>query len=55
VATRPCSGLRASEHEGMEHAQASWSRGDAILVPVSTGGAAEGGCRRGGGSGFHRR
>jgi hypothetical protein len=39
----------------MERAQASWSRGDAILVPDSAGGGVEGGCRRGGGSGFHRR
>jgi hypothetical protein len=35
--------------------QASWIRGDAIPVPDSAGGGAEGGCRRGGGSGFHRR
>jgi hypothetical protein len=31
---------------------ASWSRGDAISVPVSAGGGAEGGRQRGGGSGF---
>jgi hypothetical protein len=39
----------------MEHARASWSRGDAIPVPDSAGGGAEGVCRRGGGSGFHQR
>jgi hypothetical protein len=36
----------------MEHARASRSHGDAILVPVSAGGGAEGGRRRGSGSGF---
>jgi hypothetical protein len=52
VAVRPCSRRGAGEHGGMEHARASWSHGNAILVPGSAGGGAEGGCRRGGGSGF---
>jgi hypothetical protein len=52
VAVRPCSPRGASEHGEMEHARASWSRGDAISVPGSAGGGVEGGCRRGGGSGF---
>jgi hypothetical protein len=36
----------------MQHAQALWSHGDAISVLGSAGVGAEGGCRRGGGSGF---
>jgi hypothetical protein len=55
VVARPCTRRRAGEHGGMERARALWSRVDAISVPDSAGGGAEGGCRRGGGSGFHRR
>jgi hypothetical protein len=52
VAVHPCAQREASEHGGMERAQAPWSRGDAISVPGAAGGGAEGGRRRGGGSGF---
>jgi hypothetical protein len=43
---------RVSKHGGMERTRASWSRADVISVPSLAGGGVEGGCRRGGGSGF---
>jgi hypothetical protein len=52
AAVPPCSRPGVSEHGGMKRARASWSRGDVISVPGLAGGGAEGGCRRGGGSGF---
>jgi hypothetical protein len=53
VAVCPCSRRGASEHGGIERARASWSCGDVISIPDLAGGGAEGGCRRGGGSGFN--
>jgi hypothetical protein len=39
----------------MRRASALWGCGDASTVPNLAGDGAEGGCRRWGGSGFHRR
>jgi hypothetical protein len=43
---------RSVNMEGWSAARASWNRRDVISVPGLAGGGAEGGCRRGGGSGF---
>jgi hypothetical protein len=45
VTARLCSRRGAGEHGGMERARASWGRGDAIPVPGSVRGGAEGGRR----------